>query len=225
MVRFLCALSFVCLALAPACSSSTPDEFADPDVTPAAANPDGVAYPTDHLGGQKRSGKIPGDRIPNLAFHGYVDGDRSKGLQTISLADYYDPQNKRWKLLHIEVAATWCAICSSEADATVTVKEPLGAKGVAYLEVIGSGPTAGIGPSLGNVDDWMTGHHSNFSTALDVRGRRMATIGVQNSVMPWDVMIDVRTMEILDSSGGAPADLGKFDESYLQLVASIPPAY
>ena len=69
------------------CSSSreTDPDFADPELPGRTANPDGVPYPTDHLGGAPRSGQRPGDRIPNFTFQAYVDGDRGAGLKTISL--------------------------------------------------------------------------------------------------------------------------------------------
>src|SRR5438093_960310 len=82
----------------PSCSSKDPVELADPDVPGHDANPDGVPYPTDHIGARARSGKNPGDRIPNLTFQAYVDGDKS-ALKTVSLADFYDPTSKKYKLL------------------------------------------------------------------------------------------------------------------------------
>ncbi|MDB4933707.1 MAG: hypothetical protein JWP87_679 [Labilithrix sp.] len=209
------------------CSSSNEREpdFVDPDVPGRDVNPDGVAYPTDHLGGHPRSGKRPGDRIPNFTFQAYVEGDRAAGLQTVSLADYFDPQQKRQKILHIEVSAVWCAICSSVTDATVKVKEPLGKEGVVYLEVMTAGASGASGPALGEVDDWVTGHQSNITTAIDVKSRRLAGIGVDPGVRPWDIVVDTRTMEILDSSGGSPLDIVKYDRSYVQLVGTYAPPY
>jgi hypothetical protein len=226
MGRFSSALVVVGVVLAVAsCSSDEPEELDDPDVVGRETNPDGVAYPTDRIGGQKRIGKTPGDRIPNLTFRGYPDGDRSRGLQTISLADYFDPTQQRYKILHIQVAATWCSICSSLASATVIAKEPMGKKGVAYVEVFVAGATQGFGPSMKEVDDWVTRHQSNFTTVIDVRARRLAGIGVTGEVIPWDIVVDTRTMEILDSAGGAPADVVVFDNTFLDFVDRTPPSY
>ena len=213
-------------ALVASCSSpAAADDFVDPQLPGRDANPDGVAYPTDHLGGRARAGKSAGDRIPNFTFQAYVDGDHAAGLKTISLADYFDPQSLHHRVLHLEVAATWCAVCSAYVDATVKVKELLGKEGVVYLEVIVAGPRSTTGPSLADVDDWVTSHQSNFTTAIDVRGVRLAGIGVPPQTMPWDIMIDTRTMEILDSTAGAPIDLVAYDRSYLALVAKRPPPY
>ena len=214
----------VLVAAAVSCSGGDPPELDDPDVPPHSANPDGVPYPTDHIGSHARSGKNPGDRIPNLTFQAYVDGDKSK-LQTVSLADFFDPQAKKYKLLHIEGSATWCVICGSVADATTIVAPAYAPKGVVYLEVIVSGQKQFKGPSGDEVTGWIDAHHSNFTTAYDVRARRMSTIGVDGSVMPYDVYVDLRTMEIIESSGGAPSDIGVYDAQKLREVESRPPAY
>ena len=215
-----------CVAASCSSSKTTEPDFVDPMLPGRDANPEGVAYPTDHLGGTPRSGKRAGDRIPNFTFQAYIDGDRAAGLKTISLADYYDPQRTRHRILHLEVAAVWCLICSNYADATVIAKEPLGKEGVVYLEVMIAGASgSGAGPSLSEVNGWIDRHHSNFTTAIDVRAGRLAGLGVPPQTEPWDIMIDTRTMEILDSAGGAPNDIVAYDRSYLKAVENRPPAY
>jgi hypothetical protein len=204
--------------------SDEPDELADPDLPVVATNPDGDPYPTDRLGGTKRGLRRPGDRIPNFAFRAYRSG-RGAGLETVSLAEYYDPQQKRHKLLHLQVAATWCAICSAELTATMTVVDPLRQRGVVFVEVIVSGATAGKGPSLDEVDAWVDRHKTTFPTGIDVRARRLGALGVNGAAMPHDILIDTRTMEILDSSVGAPLDVGKYVLDGLKIVTENPPAY
>src|SRR5262249_21136130 len=147
LIRALAVAGVTAVALGVGCDSE-PDEISDPDLPVVETNPDGLPYPTDHIGALKRNGLHPGDRMPNFTFRAYRNG-RAGGLETVSLAEYYDPQQKRNKVLHIQVAATWCAICSSELEATVTVTEPLKERGVVFMEVIVSGATAGKGPSLG----------------------------------------------------------------------------
>jgi hypothetical protein len=223
MARLALALALVVLVFG--CKSDDPPDFPDPDVRGTDASPDGDPYPTDNIGGRARGGGRRGDRIANFTFQGYRDGDRSKGLAPISLAEYFDPKQKRHKILHLQVAATWCTICSSELSATVPVTAQLGERGVVFLEVIVSGPSAGRGPALEEVDEWVTRHKTNFSTAIDVRARRLGSMGVNPSVMPHDIMIDTRTMEILDSSVGAPIDVGRYVQSGLDFVNKSPPSY
>lgn len=221
---FSYALASAAAISAPGCASSNaPEEFADPDVTAHATSPDGDPYPTDGLGSTARAAGRRGERIPNLTFQGYPDSDRAGGLRTISLADYYDPQQKHHKLLHLQVAATWCAICSSESEATVKVKEPLGLEGAVFLQVVVSGPTNMRGPSLSDVDDWMARHGSNYSIAIDVRYRRMSGLGVDN--VPWNMLIDTRSMEILHAAAGAPDDLVAYVRAGLRWVRDNPSSY
>jgi hypothetical protein len=226
LVTHVLTIGFLGCAVA-GCSDSkeTEPDFPDPDVTGRDVNPEGVPYPTDHIGPGARSGSRAGDRIANFTFQAYVEGDRAAGLKTISLADYYDPDRLHHRILHIAVAAVWCTICSSYAEAMVIAKEPLGKEGVVYVEVMVAGKGATAGPSSREVDDWMTRHKSNFTTAIDVRAKRLGAIGVSSQTMPWDVIIDTRTMEILESSGGAPLDIAKYDRSFLKAVAARPPAY
>ncbi|HVH45314.1 MAG TPA: redoxin domain-containing protein [Labilithrix sp.] len=215
----------VATSLTPACGEASEDEpFPDPDLATVETNPDGDPYPTDSIGGQKRNGTRAGDRMPNLTFRGYRNG-RAGGLETISLAEYYDPQQRHHKVLHLQVAATWCAICSSELEATVAVTDPLKARGILFLEVIVSGKTAGKGPSLAEVDTWIDRHKTNFPTGIDVAARRLGALGVSGAAMPHDILIDTRTMEILDSSVGAPLDVAKYALEGLRFVEENGPSY
>ncbi len=211
--------------MTPACGSSDDDPFPDPDLPAVDTNPDGDPYPTDHIGGLKRSGKRPGNRIPNFTFRAYRNPGRAGGLETVSLAEYFDPAQKRHKVLHLQVAATWCTICSSELEATVGVTEPLKERGIVFLEVIVSGASAGKGPSLAEVDAWVDRHKTNFPTGIDVAARRLGALGISGAAMPHDILIDTRTMEILDSSVGAPVDVGKYVLDGLRWVEANPPSY
>jgi hypothetical protein len=221
----LVALALACGA-APASTAChhEPDEMDDPDLPVVATNPDGLAYPTDHLGGQKRVHTRAGDRIPNLTFRAYRNG-RAGGLETVSLAEYYDPAQKRNKLLDVQIAATWCAICSAEVDATVSVKDLMKEKGAVFVEVLVSGATASKGPSLLEVDDWVDSHKTNFPTGIDVRARRLGALGVSADVVPYDILVDTRTMEILDSSAGAPRNVVDYFTPAFEWLAENPPSY
>ena len=198
-------------------------DFDDPDVPAAALNPDGVPYPTDRIGARARAGGLPGERLPNFSFQGYPGGDRAAGLRTLSLADYFDPEQRRHKLLDIQVAAVWCTICASEAEATVSVADALAREGVVFLQVIVNGRVAAEGPSLDDFHLWLDEHELPYAAAIDVRARRLAGVGV--GTVPWDILVDTRTMEILDSSAGAPVDVVDYVRSALRWVEANPPSY
>jgi hypothetical protein len=221
--------AFFCVATVTSCSASkaSPPEYDDVDVAGRSVNPDGVAYPTDHIGGSARASGRPGNRIPNFTFMAYVDGDRSKGLQPVSLADYYDPTSKRAKILDLQVSATWCSFCSEVTKATVPVKESLAKDGAVFLEVVVGGASQTAGPSLDEVNGWLADHSSNVTTAIDVRAHRLGAVGVVATVVPFDILVDLRTMEMLDASGGAPQnfDISSYVHEGLRFVATHPPTY
>ncbi len=208
-----------------ACSSSgsTPAEFADPQVTPAATNPDGVPYPTDRIGSAARVKGRPGDRIENFVFQGYDHGNIAAGLHTFSMADFYDPKAVRVKTIVIQGAATWCSACAAEADRIVALVPGLEKEGVVVLGVVTAGPTPGYGPELADLNAWVADHKANYNTLIDVRARRLASVGL--SGVPWSARIDPRTMEILFAADGYPDDFTAFVHLGTDFVKSNPPSY
>ncbi len=226
MVRMrVLALSFVALSLtAIACgSSSTPPEFPDPAVTGTAQNPDGVPYPTDRIGSRARVTGRAGDRIENFAFQGYDHGNVAAGLKTFSMADFYDPKAVRVKTIVIQGAATWCTACAAEADRITSLVPGLEKEGAVMLSVITAGPAAGYGPELSDVNAWVTEHKANYNTLIDVRARRLASVGLTG--VPWSALVDPRTMEILFASDGYPDDFTKFVHLGTDFVKTNPPSY
>jgi hypothetical protein len=171
-------------------------------------NPDGIAYPTpaNGYGHVARVGATPGSVIQNFKFSGYVDADIANGVQTIALADYYDPCVKRYKLLHISVAGVWCVPCNEETDAIVADKATLDADGVVLIQALSDGPVEGTGATLTDLQMWIKSHDSNFTEMLDPN---LANLGgfFDASEIPWNADVDPRTMEILDEGTGFSGDL------------------
>ncbi len=167
-------------------------------------NPDGVAYPTPAAGYGRsaRLGSKPGSIIQNFKFLGYPSSDPTKSsLQTISLANFYDPCNKRYKVLHITVAGVWCQPCNMETDALVAAKSMLDSEQVVVIQALDDGPIVGTPATKMDLDYWVKNHMVNFTEMLDP--------GLQNlggffdaAAIPWNADIDVRTMEILDAAVG-----------------------
>src|SRR5688572_5456105 len=160
-------LILTCVLLASCSSDDHPPDFVDPDVAGRDANPDGVPYPTDSLGGIERASNRPGQRIPNFTFQAYVNGDRAKGLQTVSLADFYDPEQKRHRVLDIQISQVWCSICSVETDSTSQLIGELTAEGAVFLQIMTAGSDASRGPALEEVDAWVDRHAMTYTLAID----------------------------------------------------------
>src|SRR5580704_5293256 len=126
-----------------------------PDAAPATTaghdtNTEGVPYPAPQggYGRTARRGNTPGSIIENFKFLGYPNADKSQGLQTIALADYYDPCNKRLKVLHLSVAGVWCVPCNEESSALVAAKTMLDTEHVVLLQALDDGPTMGVPATL-----------------------------------------------------------------------------
>jgi hypothetical protein len=176
------------------------------DALPASlhdANPDGVPYPSPAggYGHNARKGKTPGSIIQNFKFYGYPNADESKGLQIISLADYYDPCGKRLHLLHLSVAAVWCEPCNEETVALVAAKAQLDAEHIVLVQALSDGPTKNVPATTADLKYWITENKSNFTEMLDPN---LANLGVffDAAAVPWNADIDPRTMEILDDGTG-----------------------
>jgi hypothetical protein len=211
-------------ALACASDESDPPPFADPPVTGRDQNQDGAAYPTENLGGTPRAGRTRGDRIPNFTFQGYPDSNIAGGLKTVALADYFDPGQKRAKVLHLMLAAVWCPICDGMTREMIASKAGLDERGVVVVQALMDGRKRGISPSLAEVESWITRFPTPFTVVLDGRARRIGTIATIDAV-PWSAFIDLRTMEILAAGVGRPDDYMATAKTMVDWVNTHPPSY
>jgi hypothetical protein len=188
-------------------------------------NPDGVAYPAPSggYGHSARKGKTPGSIIQNFKFFGYPNADESKGLQTIALADYYDPCTKRYKLIHLSVAAVWCEPCNEETVAFVAAKAMLDQEQVVLVQALSDGPTKNVPATTGDLQFWISENKSNFTEMLDPNLANLGTF-FDAAAVPWNADLDPRTMEIFDDGTGYAGSVVK--ELQAGLTASAqPPDY
>ena len=236
-------LAALTLTLA-ACSSSTPTTSGpaqDPGLqggqqpTGHDVNPYGVAYPSQSIGTSARSINVAGNQIKNFKFLGYPNGDYSKGLQTIALSDYFDPQGKLdpagaspsgpgIKLIYMSAASVWCGPCNQETDAITMLKSQLQAKGVAFLQALNEGPTPGIGSNPTDLQNWILKHHSTFNEVLDVENANLAPF-YNEAAVPWSGQVDARSMEILSDGVGWSGDLAGDVQMNLEWISANPPSY
>jgi len=176
------------------------------------SNPDGVAYPTPTggYGHNARAGSVPGSIIANYKFLGYPNPlDTSAGLQTISLADYYDPCQKRHKMIHMTVAGVWCSPCNMETIDLVANAQTLAADGIIVLQAIDDGGTEGVPATLTDLGYWVNVHYKGMtlpsppaiSVMLDPGNYNLGAFFQANAI-PWNANIDPRTMEVLTSGVG-----------------------
>jgi hypothetical protein len=209
---------------ASACSSSGSTQQ-DPGLTSGGSgndiqghdtNPDGVAYPSSNLGTkpstndpQKGIVGKPGNIISNFKFYGYPDGDMTAGLQPVALADYFDPSNKKWKLIHIQAAGTWCIWCQRETQAMVPISSKLQGEGVAWLTAIVEGASTGSQATLTDLNRWVTAYKpKDFPNVVD-QGNHTFGVFFPEGGLPWNATVDPVNMEILAAGVGAPSADGQ----------------
>lgn len=223
-MRFVAASSLMMFAVLAAmgCSSST-TATTDPGLTrdqlPAVeqrnVNPDGVAYPTADLGTNARKGSIAGNRMANLRFLGYPTGVVEDGIKTVALSDFFDPQQKKFSIIHIQAAGSWCTYCQQEAREFTPEVAALQAKKIGWLTVLAEGTSQGKGASLTDLNKWIAQHKSPNPHAVDTDSQNLG-IFFPAGGLPWNAILDARSMEILAVSvgygglDGTKADLDKW---------------
>ncbi len=198
------------------CQGASTEPIVDKDVPAATKNAEGTPYPTDHVGTRERTKTRPGDRIANFSFQGYVDGAPKGELKTISLADFYDPEAKRNRVLHIQGVAGWCSVCAAEARQTMQSQAALKAEGAVVIQILFQGKTRTTGPSLADLDVWCGTYDTAHPVVFDANAKRLGVFGID--AFPWNALIDLRTMEILDQGVGAPADVAAYIREGLKLA-------
>jgi len=217
-----------------ACSSESSKQDQDTGLDGVGAtvdapdtNPDGVAYPTQNIGVNARSGTKPGNRITNYKFYGYPDGNAANGLQPMSLAQFYDPAGKNHKLIHLQASGVWCVYCQKETETLVPLKAQLDQRKVVWLQTLAEGASQGSAAKQKDLDGWLAEYKSPYTTVLDPANHNLGVF-YDAAALPWNGVVNAETMEILQSGTGAQttADdilkevddwLGKIDSGELNL--------
>jgi hypothetical protein len=194
----------------------------------AAQNPDGIPYPTPASGYGHAARKVmsptsfaPGSIIQDFKFLGFPNADESNGLQAISLANYYDPCGKRYKVLHISVAAVWCVPCNQETAALIAAKSQLDMQGVAVIQALSDGPTRNVGATQTDLKYWIQVTKTPFTEMLDP-GLQNLGIFFSDDAIPFNADVDPRTMEVIDATTGWSGDVMSEVAGGLAAAAQMP---
>jgi hypothetical protein len=186
--------------------SQDPPSTEEPHTNTSSAQPradfDVAPYPTGPYG------RDVGATIQNLSFLGWRDAkaagyDPSK-LEVVSLSDFYDPTgSKGIRLLALNSAAVWCGVCREEykqlkRDGIYAKYRP---KGVEMLGVLFEDNNYDPAkPSDLKVWGGPTAHDVPFPLVIDPGFKTGAYFS--SDATPMNMLIDTRTMEILDVAMG-----------------------
>ncbi len=158
------------------------------------------AYPAPPYG--VRTGAI----LENLEFLGWHDpmaaGFDLNAAQTVSLADFYDPDGQKGiELLMINAVAVWCGVCRTEyadirSDGIYAEYAPRG------LEVLGILFEDNEGGPADYTDliNWSNSYQVNFPFVLDPGFK--TGVYFDRSATPMNMLVDARTMQILSVMTG-----------------------
>ena len=208
------------------------------DGTLAPAFPEGTgqqahgakAYPAGPYGVGK------GSIIANYKFVGYANAQKiNNALQAIELADLYNPTGdavyeegsvmevgaKKPKVLLIDVSSVWCGPCNYEADVTLpALYEEYKPRGGEFLLNLADGVTPGKSATTKSLYNWTTKYKVDYPATIDPTYKLSALF--DQDAFPSNMIIDLKTMEIVDVVAGAPEPGSSFWKKYEQLLNPAP---
>jgi hypothetical protein len=217
-----------------ACSSAPLDDSgAEPPPSSAAgsgsggsdaAAPSGVDYQKqDYPAGPYGTGE--GSTLENFAFLGWRDPvaagyDQTK-LEQVRLSEFYDPSgSKGIKLIWINASAVWCSVCRSEMRDIKNngVRAEFAPKGVQLVVTLFEDNKSGPARPL-DLHNWGSAkeHAIDFPLLLDP-GFKLGAF-FSSDATPLNMLVDARTMRVLDETMGYSAD---YWQGVDKLLAKLP---
>lgn len=153
-------------------------------------------------------GSAKGDIAENLTFtQGWmnpaaVNYDVAQ-LAPISFADFYDPTGETYEILLVNTSAIWCSACKIEHETLNGHVAELGPKGFTILSLLFE--DASNNPAdVNNLVTWTQTFETAFPMALDPE-YQMKTFQPNKALAPFNMVIDCRTMTILETYVGDQA--------------------
>jgi hypothetical protein len=226
-VRFFAKMARLsaCVALLAACSSAPVEErelgsgAADGGTTAGGAPtnpgrdpliPEGDYRKRTYPAGPYGTGL--GATLADYSFLGWHDPvaasyDETK-LEEVSLSEYYDPDGtKGIRLLWINASAVWCSVCRTEMKDIKNqgVRATFAPQGVQMLVTLFEDKNSGPAKPL-DLHNWGSApaHLIDFPLVLDP-GFKLGAFFTSDAT-PLNLLVDARTMKIIDATMGYSAD-------------------
>jgi len=195
-----------------------------------------IAYPSGAKGVNK------GSIIANYQFVGFANKSTNTDglLQPIQLADFYnptgdgvypeppegvDPETMTYppgqakpKALLIDVASVWCQPCNDEAHYVLPgLHDKYAPQGGEFLLQLADSSTPGEPATTTNLINWTTKYKVNYPATVDPTYKLGSLFDAD--AFPANMIIDTRTMEIVDVIAGVPEEGGSFWMTYEKVLA------
>jgi len=208
------------------------------DTAVAPAFPEGSGQPAHsaQLYPDGPYGVAIGSVMANYKFFGFANAMQSSAtLQEINLAEFYNPTgdalyeegsifpigSSKPTALLINVSAVWCGPCNYEADKVLPdlyVKyKPMGGE---FLLQLADGPVPGKAATQKSLFNWTDKYDVDYPSTIDPSYKLGALFDAD--AFPANLIIDTRTMKIVESFSGAPEVGGPFWKKYEKVLAGAP---
>lgn len=230
LARAAVGWGLVAAVLAAACGTQTveDDGYQPPPEEPVPYDASTTAYPGGPYGFDN------GSVIADYEFPGFPNPETgpTTELVTIRLSDFYNPTGAgtyaedgpyaagapKPRALLMVVSAVWCGPCQLEAAEVLPEKHAAYAgRGGEFLLVLADGPTPGVPAEKKHLASWTKKYETNFPAVLDAN-YDLGKIFPAASY-PANMIIDTRTMTIVDRIVGAAPEEGSFWDTFEQLLA------
>lgn len=194
------------------------DATADASST-VATNPEGVPYPTDHIGWNARVGATPGDRIANVTMQGIRAGKSE--VATIPLADFYDPQRMHHDAVVVVLCSSWVKFCPQIWSQLADIGK---SRRIVTINAIAEGSSPDKAATQTDLRS-VAGEYPSLNHWLEAQASdlREGFTGQDKYALPMVRVIDSRTMEIAHASIGLPQ--GSELSDAIATVIDSSPAY
>lgn len=165
-------------------------------------------------------GRASGAVIENLPFLGWRDpmvaGHDTQDLETVSLADFFDPDGEREiELIFLNAVAVWCGVCRLEYEdlRREGYYERMQPRGLEILGVLFE-DNDGEPPTLADLASWSSHFEVDFPFVIDPGFK--TSVFFDRAATPMNMLIDARTMKILSLNTGYSDELFNEIERLLQ---------
>jgi hypothetical protein len=173
-----------------------------------------------------------GSVITNYKFIGYVNSvSDSTTLVEIQMAEFYNPDGNgvfeegsvfpvgtpKPKALLIPVASVWCGPCNYEAESVLPgLYKEYKPQGGEFFAQIADGPTPGKAATQKSLYNWANKYDVDYPIAIDPTYQLGALF--EADAFPANMIIDPRTMKIVEVISGVAEEGGPFWTTYQKVM-------
>jgi hypothetical protein len=182
------------------------------------------------------SGVAPGNVLKGYLFEGYVDPSRGIGearRKEINMCSFYDPTGEAvWgagspfeegspkpKAIMLNLSAVWCGPCKDEATNVLPPEyAKYGPEGLEVVMVLADTNTPGEAAGWKELNAWVTTFDVQYVAAIDT-DRELANEFTGIGSYPVNMLIDPRTLQVVEAIQGVPGHGSGFFQKLEQLLA------